>query len=95
MTPFKCVDYRELKKVIIKNKYTLPRIVNLLNHFQGATILLKIDLWFGYHHLMKMEQYVPMTTSRIRYRHCKFLVMSFRLINVHVAFLNLINNIFK
>ncbi|XP_038888081.1 uncharacterized protein LOC120077997 [Benincasa hispida] len=39
-----CINYRELNEVIIKNKYPLPRIDDLFDQLQGATIFYKIDL---------------------------------------------------
>ena len=39
-----CIDYRELNKVTIKNKYPLPRIYDLFDQLKGATVFLKIDL---------------------------------------------------
>ncbi|KAA0045931.1 hypothetical protein E6C27_scaffold243G004710 [Cucumis melo var. makuwa] len=46
-----CIDYRELNKVIVKNRYPLHRIDDLFDQLQGATIFFKIDLCSGYHHL--------------------------------------------
>ena len=39
-----CVDYRQLNKVTIKNKYPLPRIYDLIDQLRGATVFSKIDL---------------------------------------------------
>ena len=44
-----CVDYPQLNKLTIKNKYPLPRINNLLNQLRGAGVFSKIDLRSGYH----------------------------------------------
>ena len=39
-----CIDYRQLNKLTIKNKYSLPRIDDLFNQLKGASIFSKIDL---------------------------------------------------
>ena len=44
-----CVDYRKLNKMIVKNKYPLPRIDDLFDHLKGMGVFSKIDLCFGYH----------------------------------------------
>lgn len=46
-----CIDYQELNKVTIKNKYPLPKIDNLFYQFKGAKVFLKINLRLGYHQL--------------------------------------------
>ena len=44
-----CVDYRQLNKMTVKNKYSLPKIDDLFDQLKGASVFLKIDLRFGYH----------------------------------------------
>ena len=44
-----CIDYRQLNKVKIKNRYSLPRIDDLFDQLRGARVYSKIDLCMGYH----------------------------------------------
>ena len=57
-----CIDYCELKKVTIKNKYLLPRIDDLFDQLKGATVFSKIDLQSGYYQLKVRESDIPKTT---------------------------------
>ncbi|XP_038975659.1 uncharacterized protein LOC120106585 [Phoenix dactylifera] len=56
-----CIDYRELNKITIKNKYPLPRIDDLFDQLQGAQVFSKIDLRSGYHQLKIKPDDVPKT----------------------------------
>jgi len=47
-----CVDYRQLNKMTIKNKYPLPRIDDLIDQLHGSSVFSKIDMWSGYHHIL-------------------------------------------
>ncbi|GJR50647.1 putative reverse transcriptase domain-containing protein [Tanacetum coccineum] len=67
-----CIDYRELNKLTVKNRYPLPRIDYLFDQLQGSSIYSKIDLKSGYHHLRVHEQGVPKTAFRTRYGHYEF-----------------------
>jgi len=39
-----CIDYRELNRVTVKNKYPLPRIDDLFDQLAGASVFSNIDL---------------------------------------------------
>ena len=73
-----CVDYRELNKMTICNRYPLPRINDLFDQLKGAQVFSKIDLRSGYHQLKIKSKDV-----------------SFGLTNALVAFIDLMNKVFK
>ncbi|GJY81903.1 putative reverse transcriptase domain-containing protein [Tanacetum coccineum] len=70
-----CIDYRELNKLTIKNRYPLPRIDDLFDQLQGSRYFSKIDLRSGYHQLRVHEDDIPKTAFRMRYRHFEFTVV--------------------
>ncbi|GJX90188.1 putative reverse transcriptase domain-containing protein [Tanacetum coccineum] len=71
-----CIDYRELNKLTVKNRYPLLRIDDLFYQLQGSRVYSKIDLRSGYHQLRVREEYIPKTAFRTHYGHYKFQVMS-------------------
>nr|GEW96929.1 putative reverse transcriptase domain-containing protein [Tanacetum cinerariifolium] len=90
-----CIDYCELTKLIVKNRYLLPRIDDLFDQLQGSSVYSKIDLRSGYHQLRVREQDVPKTSFRTRYGHYKFQIMPFRLTNAYAIFIDLMNRVCK
>ena len=87
------IDYREFNKVIVRNKYPLPRINDLFDRLQGAQVFSKIDLRSGYHQLKIKAEDVSKTAFRTRYKHYEFLVMPFRLTNTPTVFMDLMNRV--
>ncbi|GJR09461.1 putative reverse transcriptase domain-containing protein [Tanacetum coccineum] len=90
-----CIDYRELNKLTVKNRYQFPRIDDLFDQIQGSSVYLKIDLRSGYHQLRVREGDIPKAAFRTRYSHYEFQVMPFGFTNAPAVFMDLMNRVCK
>ncbi|GKC51652.1 putative reverse transcriptase domain-containing protein [Tanacetum coccineum] len=90
-----CIDYRELNKLTIKNRYPLSRIDDLFDQLQGSSMYSKIYLRSGYLQLRIKEEDIPITAFRTWYGHFEFQVMPFGVTNAPAVFMDLMNRVCK
>ncbi|KAI3775938.1 hypothetical protein L1987_45698 [Smallanthus sonchifolius] len=90
-----CIDYRELNKVTIKNRYPLPRIDDLFDQLQGSNFYSKIDLRSGYHQLRVRDEDISETAFKTRYGHYEFMDMPLGLAIAPAVLTDLMNHVCK
>ncbi|KAK8939537.1 hypothetical protein KSP40_PGU020868 [Platanthera guangdongensis] len=90
-----CIDYRELNKLTVKNKYPIPRIDDLFDQLVGSVVYSKLDLKSGYYQLRIRDEDIPKIAFGTRYGHFEFSVMPFGLTNTPSVFMDLMNRVFQ
>ncbi|GKD89576.1 putative reverse transcriptase domain-containing protein [Tanacetum coccineum] len=86
-----CIDYRELNKLTVKNRYPLPRIDEYETITSGAQFRLNTTIFTGYTTNLTSLDDIPKTAFRTRYGHFEFMVMPFGLTNAPAVFMDLMN----
>jgi hypothetical protein len=90
-----CIDFKQLNKVTIKNKYSLLWIDDLFDQLKDARIFSKMYLRSKYHQVRIKDEDINKNSFRTRYGHYEFTVVPFGLSNAPTVFMCLMNGVFR
>lgn len=89
------MDYRDLNASIVKDRFPIPLIEDLMDELGGSRVYSKIDLRAGHHQVRMSKKHVHMTAFKTHSGHYEYLVISFGLTNAPATFQYLMNSVFR
>jgi hypothetical protein len=88
-----CINYTTLNKIIVKNRYHLPRVDDLLDQLYHANYFTKLDLISKYHQVQVKKEDTWKTAFKTRQCLYEWLVMPFVLCNALFTFMCLMKDV--